>query len=58
LVELSAARTAQQGQQTKMEQVYHHLTGPRFRQRLEGIVEKFGELKDDRDKERKFMSRI
>jgi hypothetical protein len=41
-----------------MEQVYHYLTGPHFRQRLEGIVEKFGELKEDLDKERKFMNRI
>jgi len=51
-------RNAQVGQHTKMEQIYHYLTGPRFRQRLEGIVEKFEELKDDLDKERKFMNRI
>ncbi len=34
------------------------LTGPRFKQRLEGIIEKFDELRDDLDKERKFMNRV
>jgi hypothetical protein len=58
LIELAGARSAQQGQQTKMELIYQYLTGPRFRQRLEGIVEKFDELKEDLDKERKFMNRI
>lgn len=58
LIELAGARSAQQGQQTKMELMYQYLTGPRFRQRLEGIVEKFDELKEDLDKERKFMNRI
>ncbi|WP_424631616.1 DUF2130 domain-containing protein [Bradyrhizobium sp. SYSU BS000235] len=58
LIELATSRSAQVGQQSKMEQIYHYLTGPRFRQRLEGIVEKFEELKDDLDKERKFMNRI
>jgi hypothetical protein len=58
LIELAAARSAQQGQQTKMELIYQYLTGPRFRQRIEGIVEKFDELKEDLDKERKFMNRI
>jgi hypothetical protein len=58
LIELAGSRNAQLGQQTKMELVYQYLTGPRFRQRLEGIIEKFDELKDDLDKERKFMSRV
>jgi hypothetical protein len=58
LIELASSRSAQEGQQTKTELVYQYLTGPRFRQRLEGIVEKFDELKDDLDKERKFMNRV
>ncbi|WP_424629709.1 DUF2130 domain-containing protein [Bradyrhizobium sp. SYSU BS000235] len=58
LIELAGSRNAQVGQQSKMEQIYHYLTGPRFRQRLEGIVEKFEELKEDLDKERKFMNRV
>jgi hypothetical protein len=31
--------------------------GARFRQRVEGIIEKFEELKSDLDKERKFMNK-
>ena len=58
LIEIAGARSAQQGQQTKMEQVYQHLTGPRFRHRVEAIVEKFADMKDDLDKERKFMSKL
>jgi hypothetical protein len=41
-----------------MELVYQYLTGPRFKQRLEGVIEKFDELRDDLDKERKFMNRV
>jgi hypothetical protein len=57
LIELSSARTVQQGQQTKMEQVYEYLTGIRFRQRVDAVVEKFNDMREDLDKERKFMGR-
>lgn len=57
LIELSSARTVQQGQQTKMEQVYEYLTGTRFRQRVDAVVEKFNDMREDLDKERKFMGR-
>jgi hypothetical protein len=58
LIEIASARQASQGQQTKMELVYQYLTGPRFRQRLEAIVEKFSEMQSDLDKERKAMIRL
>src|SRR6478609_6403373 len=57
LIEVSGSRLAQQGQQTKMEQVYQYLTGIKFRQRVEAVVEKFNDMRDDLDKERKFMGR-
>lgn len=57
LIEVAGARQASQGQQTKMEMVYQYLTGPRFRQRIEAIVEAFSSMKDDLDKERKVISR-
>lgn len=47
----------QQGQQTKMEQVYEYLTGNKFRQRVEAVIEKFNDMRGDLDKERKFMNR-
>ena len=58
LIELAAARTAGEGQQTKMEMVYQYLTGPRFRHRVQAIVEKFSDMQDDLDKERKTMTRL
>ncbi len=41
-----------------MEQVYQYLTGIKFRQRVEAVVEKFNDMREDLDKERKFMSRL
>ncbi len=58
LIELAAARQAGEGQQTKMELVYHYLTGPRFRQRVQAIVEKFSDMQQDLDKERKTLTRL
>jgi hypothetical protein len=40
-----------------MEQVYEYLTGSRFRQRVDAVVEKFNDMREDLDKERKFMGR-
>jgi len=53
LIETATARLASEGQQTKMELVYQYLTGPRFRQRVQAIVEAFGSMKEDLDKEKK-----
>ncbi|MGX9941917.1 DUF2130 domain-containing protein [Bradyrhizobium sp. BTAi1] len=58
LIEAGAVRQAQDGQNTKMELIYQYLTGPKFRHRVEAIVEKFSEMKDDLDKERKAMTRL
>jgi hypothetical protein len=58
LIELSAARQAGEGQQTKMELVYQYLTGPRFRQRIQAIVEKFSDMQSDLNKERTTMTRL
>jgi hypothetical protein len=57
LIELSAVRQISDGQHTKMEMVYQYLTGPRFRHRVEAIVEKFADMHADLDKERKTMNR-
>jgi hypothetical protein len=58
LIELAAARLAGDGQRTKAEMVYQYLTGPRFRHRIEAIVEKFTDMQADLDKERKLMMRM
>ena len=53
LLQVSAARQVSEGQQTKTEMVYQYLTGPRFRHRVEAIVEAFSSMQEDLDKERK-----
>ena len=55
LIEVALARQANEGQQTKTEMVYQYLTGPRFRQRVEAIVEAFTTMQGDLDKERKVI---
>jgi len=58
LIEIAKVRQAGNGQQTKMELVYEYLTGPRFRHRIEAIVEKFSDMQSDLDKERKATTRL
>ncbi len=58
LIEVAATRQAQDGQETKMELVYQYLTGPRFRHRVEAIVEKFSDMQADLDREKKAMTRL
>lgn len=53
LIETALARQASEGQQTKTEMVYQYLTGPRFRQRVQAIVEAFVSMKEDLDKEKR-----
>jgi hypothetical protein len=53
LLEVASARTTQAGQESKAEQVYNYLTGSRFKQRIEAIIERFKDMRVD--KERKFM---
>ena len=38
-----------------MEQVYQYLTGMKFRQRIEAVIEKFNDMREDLDRERRFM---
>lgn len=55
LLEIALARQSSEGLQTKTEMIYQYLTGPRFRQRVEAIVEAFSTMQDDLDKERKVI---
>ncbi|MDH3901081.1 MAG: DUF2130 domain-containing protein, partial [Gammaproteobacteria bacterium] len=55
LIEITLARQANEGQQTKTEMIYTYLTGPRFRQRVDAIVEAFSTMKGDLEKERKVI---
>jgi len=41
-----------------MELVYKYLTGPRFRHRIEAVVERVADMQGDLDRERKTMMRL
>lgn len=58
LINLAGSRQAAEGQQTKMELVYKYLTGPQFRHRIDAIVERFTDMREDLDRERKTMMRM
>lgn len=57
LIEIASARQALEGQQTKTEMVYQYLTGPRFRHRVEAIVEAFSSMQEDLDREKKAITK-
>ena len=57
LIEIATARQASEGRQTKMEMVYQYLTGPRFRQRVEAIVEAFSSMQTDLHKEKRAINK-
>ncbi|NPC59307.1 DUF2130 domain-containing protein [Caenimonas soli] len=55
LVDITQTRALSVGQLTKAEMVYQYLTGPRFKQRIEAIVEAFSVMQEDLDRERKVI---
>lgn len=58
LIELAMTKHTQEGQHSKMERVYQYLTGPRFRLRIQAIMEKFGAMHEDLLRERRMMVRL
>lgn len=57
LMEIALARQAGEGQQTKTEMIYQYLTGPRFRHRVEAIVEAFSSMQNDLNSEKKAIQK-
>lgn len=55
LVEVAGARQAAEGRETKAAVVYQYLTGSRFRQHMQAIVEAFSTMQEDLSAERKVM---
>jgi hypothetical protein len=58
LIDVAGSRLAWEGQKTKTELVYQYLTGPQFRHRIDAILEKFNDMRDDLDRERKTMTKL
>ena len=57
LQEVAAARMAGQGQETKAELVYGYMTGPKFKTRIQAIVEAFTIMREDLDSERRAITK-
>ena len=53
LLELAIARQSSEGRETKAGLIYQYLIGPRFRQRVQAIVEAFTCMQDDLSAEKK-----
>ncbi len=58
LIQVGYARAASQGKGEKMELLYQYLSGDEFRHRIEAIVEAFGAMQTQLDKERRAMEKI
>ena len=58
LLQLHRARMSAEGQQTKTELVYEYLTGPRFRQRVEAMLEAVSSMRSDLHQERQAITRL
>lgn len=58
LIELARVKTSLIGKGEKMDLLYNYMSGPGFRQRIEGIVEAFGAMKSDLDAEKRAMTKI
>ncbi len=55
LVEVAGARQAAEGRETKAAVVYQYLTGARFKQHMQAIVEAFTTMQEDLGAEKKVM---
>ena len=53
LILMHSVKAAGEGQQTKSAVMYDYLTGPRFRHRIEAVVDRFSEMQADLASERK-----
>ena len=57
LLELAIARQSSEGRETKATLIYQYLMGPRFRQRVQAIVEAFTCMQEDLGAERKVFQK-
>ena len=57
LLELAIVRQSSEGQETKAGLIYQYLIGPRFRQRVQAIVEAFTCMQDDLSAEKKALQK-
>ncbi len=56
LIQLSGAKKALEGKDTKMEVLYQYLSGTEFRNRVEAIVEAFSNMQQEVEKEKRYFA--
>lgn len=56
--EVNFAKMALEGKNEKVDLLYRYLTGPEFKQKIEGIVESFSGMQDQLNKEKRAMNKI
>lgn len=57
LVDVAAARASVVGKNEKMELLFEYLSGVEFRNAVQGVIESFGQMKDDLESEKRAMER-
>jgi hypothetical protein len=58
LLDLAVARQCSEGRETKAGLIYQYLIGPRFRQRVQAIVEAFTSMQDELAAEKKAFQKV
>lgn len=56
IIQLHSAKRAAEGKDTKMEVLYHYLSGTEFKHRVEAIVEAFTSMQEEIEKEKRYFS--
>src|SRR5690606_10592801 len=55
LIQLAQVKSSMEGRDEKMNMLYQYLSGAQFKNRVESMVMAFTEMREDLEKERKFM---
>ena len=58
LVDIAQAKQSMTGTHEKMEMLYDYLSGPGFKQQVEGIVEAFDSMRKDLEQEKRAIEKI
>jgi hypothetical protein len=58
LADLSYARNSAEGMNEKMQVLYKYITGPEFRQKVEGIIDTFSGMKNQLEREKRAMTKL
>ena len=58
LADLSYARNSAEGMNEKMQVLYKYITGPQFRQKVEGIIDTFSGMKSQLEREKRAMTKL